>query len=206
MSGMMSDQQGGCCGDRGNAQGNDHRTTHAGLDEGLVVTTTLPETTNESCCSAGVGGDEVAGPDRSREVGGLGQVLPLVATRGHGCITTGCGCGPDVDASLSEEQGQAPLGVDARDGAPLDFVGRDDVSNVDPGFPNDQARTPESCVDDRYEESGNADSAKPVNEPACCGGGCCGTAENEDEHGGDYLAGAGRERDHGLHVVTEVAR
>jgi hypothetical protein len=206
MSGTMSDEQGSCCGGRGNAQSDNHRTTNAGLDEGSVVTTTLPVTTNQGCCSAGVGRDEIAGTNGSREVGGLGQVLTLVSTRGQGSVTAGCGCGPDVDASLSEEKGQTPLGIDARDGAPFDFVGRDDVANVHAGLADDEARSPESSVNDRDEERRNADSAQTVDQSTCCGGGCCGTTENSDEHGGNDSAGARRERGHEVHVVTEVTR
>jgi len=202
----MSDQQGDCCGGRSNTQRDNHRAADAGLDQGLVVTTTLPVSSNESCCAAGVRGDEVAGSDRTREVSGLGQILTLVSAGGQGGIAAGCGCSPDIDAPLSEEQGQAPLRVDAGNRAPFDFVRNDDVSNVDPAFPNDQPRSPERRVDNRYEESGDGDSTKPVDQSACCGGGCCGTTENEDEHDSDYSAGARRERGHELHVVTEVTR
>ena len=202
----MSDQQGGCCGGTGNAQRDNHRDADSRLDESAVITSPFPVATNECCCSTRVARDEVAGTDRSREVGGLGQVLPLVATREHGGIAAGCGCGPDVDALGAEEQGQAPLGVDAGNRTPLDFVGRDNVSDIDAGLANDESGSPECCVDNRNQESRNANSSNPIDQSACCGGGCCGTTENQNEHGGDYFAGARRERDHELHVVTEVTR
>lgn len=206
MSDFVSENQGGCCGGGGNAQRDNHREADSRLDQGAVVPTPFPVTTNQGCCSAGVGVDEIAGTDSTREIGGLGQVLTLVSTRSHGGVAAGCGCGPDVDASLVEEEGQTPLGVDAGDGAPFDLVGRDAVSNVHSRLANDQSRSPECCVDGRCEECGNADSAQTVDESACCGGGCCSAAENDDEHGGDDFAGARRERGHEHYVVTEVTR
>jgi len=202
----MSENQGCCGGGGGNAQRDNHRDADSRLDQGAVLTASFPVATNQGCCSAGIGGDEIAGSDGTREIGGLGQVLTLVAARGHGGVAAGCGCGPDVDASLSEEQGQPPLRVDARDGAPFDFVGSDEVSNVHPSLANDQTRSPECCVDGGGKECRHTDSAQSVDQSACCGSGCCSTAENDNEHGGDDPARAGRERGHELHGVTEVTR
>lgn len=206
MSDVMSDGQGGCCGGAQNAQRDDQLNVDSGLDARAVVRATFPVPTNEGCCSAGIARDEIAGANSSREVGGLGQVLPLVAAREHGGVATGCGCGPDVDASLSEEQSQAPLRVDARDGTPLDLVRRDDVADVYSGLADDESGSPECCVDGQCEECGNADSAQGVDDVAGCGGGCGGATENKNKDNGQYSTGAGHERRHALNGVTEATR
>ena len=206
MSDVMSDGEGGCCGGPQNAQRNDELNVDTRLDASTVVRATFPVPTNESCCSAGIAGDEIAGANRSREVRGLGQVLPLVAAREHGGVTAGCGCSPDRDATVFQEKGQSPLGIDALNRSPLDFVGRDDVSNIDTGFANDESGSPECCVDGQCEECGNADSAQGVDDVACCGGGCCGAAEYKNKDDGQYSTGAGHKRGHVLYGVTEATR
>jgi len=206
MASVELENQTGCCGGDQNNQRDEQRNVDARLDQGTVVTATLPVSSNEGCCSAGITRDEVAGSDRSREIGGLGQVLTLVTTRDHGGVSAGCGCSPDVDALASEEQGQTPLGVDSRDGSPLDFMSSHDVADVDAGLSNNEARSPKCCVDGHGEECGNRDSAQTVDQSTCCGGGCCSSTENQNEHDSEDLAGTGSERGHVLHVVTEVTR
>jgi hypothetical protein len=206
MSKLISDGQGGCCGGGENTQRDNELNIHSGFDASAVVSASLPVPTNESCCSARVAGDEVAGANGSREVGGLGQVLTLVATREHGGVTAGCGCGPDRDPSVFQEQGQAPLRIDALDCSPLDLVGRDDVSYVDTGLANDESGSPECCVDGKCEECGNADSAQGIDDVACCGGGCCGATEDKNKDDGQYSTRAGHESGHVLYGVTEATR
>ena len=206
MSESMSEGQGGCCGGGENAQRDDEFNVHARLNASSVIRATLPVPANESCCSTRVAGDEVAGANSSREVGGLGKVLPLVAAGDHGSVTTGCGCGPDRDAAIFEEESQSPLGVDALDRTPLDLVGRDDVADVDSGLADNESGSPECCVDGQCEECGNADSAQGVDDGACCGGGCCGAAEDKNKDDGQYSTGAGHERRHVLNGVTEATR
>ena len=198
--------QSGCCGGTQNNQGDDELNVYTRLDASAVFRATLPVPSNESCCSTGVAGDEIAGTNGSREVGGLGQVLTLVATRDHGGVTAGCGCGPDRDTSVLQEESQSPLGVDAFDRSPLDFVRRHDVADVDPGLANDQSGSPECCIDGQCEECGNADSAQRVDDVACCGGGCRGATEDKNKDSGQYSTGAGHERRHVLNGVTEATR
>lgn len=206
MGDFGSENQGGCCGGAQNNQRDEQRNVDSRFDTSTVVTATLPVSSNEGCCSAGITRDEVAGSDRSREIGGLGQVLTLVTARDHGGVSAGCGCGPDVDALGAEEQGQTPLGIDAGDGSPFNLVGGDDVADVDAGLSNDEAGTPKCCVDGQCEECGNHYSAQTVDQSTCCGGGCCSSTENQNEHDSENLAGSGSERRHVLHVVTEVTR
>ena len=198
--------QSGCCGGTQNNQGDDELNVYTRLDASAVFRATLPVPSNESCCSTGVAGDEIAGTNGSREVGGLGQVLTLVATRDHGGVAAGCGCGPDRDTSVLQEESQSPLGVDAFDRSPLDFVRRHDVADVDPGLANNQSGSPECCIDGQCEECGNADSAQRVDDVACCGGGCRGATEDKNKDSGQYSTGAGHERRHVLNGVTEATR
>ena len=198
--------QSSCCGGTQNNQGDDELNVYARLDASAVIRATFPVSTNESCCSAGVARDEIAGANGSREIGGLGQMLPLVATRDHGGVTARCGCGPDRDSSVLQEEGQSPFGVDALDRSPLDFVRRHDVADVDSGLANDQSRSPECCIDRQCEECGNADSAQRVDDVACCGGGCCGATEDKNKDDGQYSTGAGHERRHALNGVMEATR
>lgn len=206
MGEVVSDNQGGCCGGAQNAQNTDQGDVNTRLDASSVFTSAFPVASNESCCSAGIGRDEVAGSNGSREIGGLGQVLTLVATSNHGGVTAGCGCRPDGDAALVEVERQSPLGVDARDRAPLNLVSRDDVADVHAALSNDESGSPECCPDGRCEECGNNDAAQPLDDSACCGGGCCGATENQNEDDSENSAGTGNERRHVLHVVTEVTR
>lgn len=206
MSELISEGQGGCCQGAQNAQRDDEAKVDTGLDASTVVGATFPVPANESCCSAGIAVDEITGANSSRKIGGLGQVLPLVAVREHGGVTTGCGCGPDRDASVFQEESQAPLGVNAFNCTPLDLVGRNDVSYVDTGLADDESGSPECCVDGQCKECGNADSTQGVDDVACCGGGCCGASENKNKDDGQYSTGAGHERGHVLHGVTEATR
>jgi len=206
MSESTSERQGGCCGGAQNRQGDDESNVHTGLDASAFIRATLPVPANESCCSSGITGNEIARTNGSREVGGLGQVLPLVAAREHGSVATGCGCGPDRDAPIFQKESQSPLGVDALNRPPLDLMRRDDVADVDAGLADDEPGSPECCIDGQCEERGNADSAKGVDDVACCGGGCCGTAEDKNEDNGQYSTRAGNERRHVLYGVTEATR
>ena len=206
MAESMSEGQGGCCGDTQNAQRDNESHVDAGLDARAVIRATLPVPTNESCCSTGVARDEIAGTNGSREIGGLGQVLTLVATRDHGGVTAGCGCSPDRDASVFQIEGQAPLGIDTIDRSPLDFVSRDDVANIDAGLADDESGSPQCCVDGQCQECGNAGSAQGIDDVACCGGGCCGTTEDKYKDDSQYSTGAGHESGHVLHGVTEATR
>jgi len=206
MTEVMLDGQGGCCGGAQNAQRDNQLNVDARLDASAVIRATLPVPAHESCCSARVARDEITGANSSREVGGLGQVLPLVATGGHGSIAAGCGCGPDRDSSVFQEEGQSPLRVDAFDCSPLDLVRHDEVADVDAGLANDQSGSPECCVDGQCEECGNADSAQRVDDAACCGGSCCGATEDKNKNNGQYSTGAGHERRHVLNGVTEATR
>lgn len=206
MTKPMLENQGGCCGGTQNAQRNDELKVHAGLDASAIARATLPVATNESCCSTGVTGDQITGTNRASEVRGLGEVLTLVTTRDKGGVSAGCGCSPDGNFAVLEEQGQPPLSVDAFDRSPLDLVGRDDVANVDAVLSNDEPGSPECCVDGQCEECGNRDSAKSLDDVACCGGGCCGASENKGKDDGQYSTGTGHERGHVLNGVTEATR
>ncbi len=206
MAGVTSDSQGACCRGAQHKKGDNQPQVDARLDASTVVPPSLPVAANESCCSARVTGDEIAGTNRSREVGGLGQVLPLIAASSHGRVATGCGCGPDRDAFVVKKEGQPPLGVDSLNRSPLDLVGRNDVANVDTGFSDHQSGSPQCCVDGQCEECRNCDSAKDDDNVACCGGGCCGSTKDEDKNDGQYAARAGYERRHALNGVMEVTR
>jgi len=206
MTESTSEGQGGCCGGGQNAQRDDELNVHARLNASAVIRPALPVPANESCCSTRVAGNQIAGADSSREVGGLGQVLPLVATSDHGGVATGCGCGPDRDAAIFEEERQSPLGVDALNRTPLDFVSRYDVADVDSGFADNESGSPECCVDGQCKECGNAYSAQGVDNVACCGGGCCGATEDKNKDDGQYSTGAGHERRHALNGVMEATR
>ena len=206
MTDVTSESQGSCCGGAQNNQGDDELNVYARLDASAVISATFPVSANESCCSTGIASNKIAGSNGSREVGGLGQVLTMVATRDHGGVTAGCGCGPDRDSSVLQEESKSPFGVDALDCSPLDLVRRDYVADVDPGLANDQSGSPECCIDGQCEECGNADSAQRVDDVACCGGGCCGATEDKNKDDGQYSTGAGHERRHVLNGVTEATR
>jgi hypothetical protein len=206
MTNLMSEGQGGCCGGAQNNQRDYELHIDTRLDASAVFRVTLPVPSNESCCSTGVAGDEIAGTNGSREVGSLGQVLTLVATRDHGGVTAGCGCGPDRDTSVFQKEGQSPLGVDALNRSPLNLVRRDDVADIDARLANDESGSPECCVNGQCEECSNADSTKGVDDVACCGVGCCGATEDKNKDNGQYSTRAGHESRHVLNGVTEATR
>lgn len=171
-----------------------------------TVVTALPFTSNDGCCSTRFSGDEVAGANGSREVGGLGQMTAEVATSGECCVSTGCGCGPDGNASILSVQGQTPLGVDALDGAPANSVFREGVSNGDALVVDVESRSPESGVERHAEESEHRESA---NESLCCEGGqgCCqSNSEDADGYTSENPTGSGNERRHEIHVGTKADR
>lgn len=206
MSVSVSDKQGGCCGNSQATQRHDQSDVDSRFHQGTVLSAALPVASDEGCCSTRIGVDEVAGPNRSREVSGLGQVLTLVSTSDHGGVSAGCGCGPDRDPTFAQKERESPLGVDAADCTPLDLVGHYDVSDVDAGLADDEPGSPECCPDGRCEKCGNGDSTQPFGESGCCGGGCCGTTENNIKDDREDAAGTGNEGRHVLHVVTEVTR
>lgn len=199
-------EQGGCCGGGKNHENYREGNVDARLNPTAVGPSAFPVSTDNGCCSTGIGRDEVSGSNSSREIGGLGQMLTLVSTSDHGGVTAGCGCGPNGNLLSTDEQGESPLRVDSADRTPLNLMGHDDVANVDGTFSNDESGSPECCIDGRCEECGNAQSSQPISQGSCCDGGCrCGSADN-NENNGEYSTGAGHEGRHTLHAVMEVTR
>jgi len=206
MNSELLPEQGGCCGGGKNSQNYGEGNVDARLNSTTVGSSAFPVSTNDGCCSTGIGRDKVSGSNGSREIGGLGQMLTLVSASDERSVTTGCGCGPNGNSLSADEQSESPLRVDSTNRAPLNLVGRDDVAHVDGTVTNNQPGSPECCVDGRCEECGNAQSAQPIYEGSCCEGGCrCGGADN-NKNDGENSAGAGHERRHTLHAVMEVTR
>ena len=199
-------EQGGCCGGAQNNQKHREATVDTRLDQATVARAPFPVSTDNGCCSTGIGRDEVSGSNSSREIGGLGQMLTLVSASDERSVTTGCGCGPNGNLLSTDEKGESPLRVDSADRTPLNFVSHDDVANVDGTLSNDESGSPECCIDGRCEECGNAQSSQPISQGSCCDGGCrCGSADN-NENNGEHSTGAGYEGRHTLHAVMEVTR
>ena len=166
----------------------------------------LPQAPDDSCCTAGFGGREVAGPDGAREVRGLGEMSSEVTTRGERRVSTGCGCGPNGNATTSDPERETPLGVDQVNGPPIDGVCCEDVGDNHALIGDVKPWTPEGGIDGGSEKAKNRDAA---NESVCCEreeSRSDRQTENTDGHRGEYTAGSGHERHHENNAGMKVER
>ena len=203
---MLSRKQGQCCAQPGDAESYRDADGVRRDNSTVVWLASLPLPPDDSCCSTGFGGREISGSNRSREVGGLGQMFTEVAASGECCVPTGCGCGPDGNASTRGPQRESPLGVDQVDRSPVDGVCCENVGHNDTLVGDVKSWTPEGGVNGDREKAKNRDAA---NEAVCCEGEqCCSNSQSENSNGdhAENSAGAGHERRHVNNAGTKVER
>ena len=203
---MLSREQGECCAQPGDSKSYRDADGVRGGHSTVVGRASLPLSSDDSCCSAGLSGREITGSDSAREVGGLGQMLTEVTASGECCVPPGCGCGPDGNSSSSDPQRESPLGVDQVDGSPVDGVCCENVGHNDTLVGDVKSWTPEGGVNGDREKAKNRDAA---NEAVCCEGEqCCSNSQSENSNGdhAENSAGAGHERRHVNNAGTKVGR
>lgn len=203
---ILSSEQSECCAQPGNSESYCDADRVRRDNSTAVGLASLPVPSDDSCCATGFGGGEVAGPDGSREVRGLGQMFTEVAASGECCVPTGCGCGPDGYASTRGPQREAPLGVDQMNSTPVDGVCCENVRHDDTVFGDVKAGTPEGGIDSNSEKAKDRDAS---NKAVCCEGEqCCSNSQAEYGNGdhAEHSAGAGHEGRHVNNGGTKVGR
>ena len=139
----MSDGKGDAKNERNDAQ----ELTQAPFthDPRSFVLVLLPKPANVSGGGSGVARDKVARAHSSRNVGALGEVLPLVAGGEDAAVTSGSGSAPGSYLAFFSDYCKCPSGVDELYGAPANVVLSKDVdnpytfiANLNPGKPEEQ--------------------------------------------------------------------
>ncbi len=194
---MLSRKQGQCCAQPGDAESYRDADGVRRDNSTVVWLASLPLPPDDSCCSTGFGGREISGSNRSREVGGLGQMFTEVAASGECCVPTGCGCGPDGNASTRGPQRETPLGVDQMNSTPVDGVCCENVSHDDTVFGDVKSGTPERAVDSNSEKAKYRDAS---NESVCCEGEQCCSSSQAENGNGDHAEDSARAGHEGRHV------
>lgn len=189
-----------------NTQGHNESERTSRADLLRFADSAFPVTANDGCCSTRIGGDEVSGSNSSSEVSRLGQVTAEIAASGQCCVPTGCGCGPNGNSSLVEEQGQTPLGVDPLNGGPRDSVSGHGVADGDTVLVDLESGSPESGVNGHAEESVHRNS--PEEDVRSEGGQACCQRKAENSYGdpSENPARAGYERRHENNAGTKADR